>query len=342
MAAVSTIGLDIGSTTVRAVEATRNKGGTVVVNNFGQALLPQGAVSGGVINDDRAVTAALRHMWTRFGFRSKDVVLGILNQQAIVREVDVTNVPLKEMRETLPFQVRDVLPMPVEDALLDFYPLEKPTKRDTIHGLLIAAPKDAVMTSVYAVERAGLRVMKVDLSSFAALRAAGRINGETEAIVDVGASATNIIIHTDGVPHIVRSIPRGGAEITRMMANRMGLESEEAELVKCRSGLRPEEGSENAEVVREAVRPLINEIRSSLNYYDKTQQLRPVSHLALVGGGAHLPGLTDALTDALGVRTYLSDPLQHVEDSRRGGRHDILGRFGSSAAVSIGLTLGAA
>lgn len=342
MSAVNTIGLDIGSTSIRAIEATRTKDRTVVVNNFGQALLPPGAVSGGVINDDRAVTSALRHMWTRFGFRSKDVTLGILNQQAIVREVDVTNVPMKEMRQTLAYQVRDVLPMPAEDALLDFYPLEKPTKRDTIHGLLIAAPKDAVITTVLAVERAGLHVVQVDLASFAALRAAGRINGETEAIIDVGASATNIIIHTDGIPHIVRSIPRGGAEITRMMANRMGLEPEEAELVKCRSGLRPEEGSENAEVVREAVRPLINEIRSSLNYYDKTQQNRPVSQLALVGGGANLPGLTEALTDALGVRSYLSDPLQHVNDSRRGGRHDILGRYGSSAAVSIGLTLGAA
>ena len=95
-------------------------------------------------------------------------------------------------------------------------------------------------------------------------------------------------------------------------------------------------------MIIEALRPLISEIRSSLEYYQATGPREPVSRLALVGGGALLPGLIERLTDELGVPAYLSDPLQWVSDSRRGGRHDVLGRFRSSAAVSIGLTLGAA
>jgi type IV pilus assembly protein PilM len=102
------------------------------------------------------------------------------------------------------------------------------------------------------------------------------------------------------------------------------------------------EGPESAEVVAEAIRPLVNEIRSSLNYFTSSNPNSHVSRLALVGGAALLPGLTDRLSESLGVPTCLSDPLQRVNDSRRGGRHDALGRFRSSAAVSIGLTLGAA
>jgi type IV pilus assembly protein PilM len=107
-------------------------------------------------------------------------------------------------------------------------------------------------------------------------------------------------------------------------------------------GLIRGEGPETSEVVTEALRPLIAEIRGSFNYFAQGHPNERVNRLALVGGASLLPGLTDRLSRELGVPTFLSDPLQRVSDLRRGGRHDVLARFRSSAAVSIGLTLGAA
>ena len=342
MAALTLTGVDVGSTSIRAVEATRTKD-KPVISNFGQAILPEGAVVGGVVKDDRAVTAAIRQLWTGKNFRSRSVILGVTHQQVVVRDVEVSNLPPKEMKQALPFQVRDVVPMPLDQALIDFYPLEDGANKDTVRGLLIAAPKEAVINTVRAVERAGLHVAQVDLACFAALRAAAQVSEDTEAVIDIGANGTNIIIHTDGVPDIVRTIPRGGAEITRLMSTRLNMSFAEAETLKCRVGLIAGEGPETTEVVSEAIRPLINEIRSSLNYYHSSAgSTARVKRLALVGGAALLPGLVDEITRQLGVPTYLSDPLQRVNDSRSGGRHDVLGRFRSSAAVSIGLMLGAA
>jgi type IV pilus assembly protein PilM len=335
------VGLDIGSTSIRAVEASIAKD-RPVVNNFGQALLPSGAVVGGVVKDDRAVTSALRQLWTSHTFGTRSVVLAVTHQQVIVREIDVSNLPAKDLKQALPFLVRDVLPLPVDQALLDFYPLEEPGKAETVHGLLIAAPKEAVIDTVRAVEAANLHVVKVDLACFAALRAAAHLNHDTEAVVDIGANGTTIVIHTDGTPKIVRTVPRGGAEITKMLATRLGMPAAEAETLKCRVGLIRGEGPESAEVTAEAIRPLVSELRHSLNYFTSAHPDRRVSRLALVGGAAMLPGLTEVLTQQLGVPAYLSDPMQRVSDPRRGGRHDVLGRFRSSAAVSIGLTLGAA
>jgi type IV pilus assembly protein PilM len=340
MAGANPIGLDIGSVSVRAVETARTKDGPVVTN-FGQVALPQGAVTGGVVQDDKAVTQALKHLWTTSKFRSREVVLGVTNPQVVVREMSVAKLPEKELRQSLPFQVRDMLPLPVDKSLLDFYPLSESTEDSTVRGLLIAAPKDAVTTAVAAIERAGLRVARVDLASFALLRALSYLDGTIEALVDIGAQATTVVIHSDGEPLIVRTIPRGGAEVTEMIATRLGATFAEAEALKCRVGLSTDEGPETAEVIREAVRPLIGEIRNSFAYLTAGGRNSRVARLALSGGGALLPGLIEALHDQLGVEAVLPDPTMRLREPRRGGRHRF-DHFRSSVAVSIGLTLGAA
>jgi type IV pilus assembly protein PilM len=335
------VGLDIGSTAVRAVQATRN-GAHAVINHFGMEVLPEGAVVAGVVKDDRAVTSALKDLWSNSSFKTKKVALGVTHQQVVVREIEVANLPAKEFRQALPFLVKDVLPLRAEDAILDFHRLADPGKGETVRGLLIAVPKDSVLQLVRAVERAGLQVEQVDLACFAALRAAAQLCAETEALVDLGANASNIVIHTDGVPQIVRNIPRGGAEVTKLVASRLELSLPDAEALKVRAGLDRRDEPETADVVAEALRPLITELRTSLRYHEAANPGAPVRRLALVGGAAQLRGLPEHLGAALGVPVELADPFQRVDDTRRGGRHDLLGRSRSSAAVSIGLTLGAA
>jgi type IV pilus assembly protein PilM len=342
VSATTLVGLDIGSTSIRAVEATIGKE-QPVIDNFGQVFLPPGTVIGGVIKDGRVVTTALRQLWTSHTFTTKNVVLGVTHQQVVVREIEIARLPQKELRQALPFLVRDVLPLPVDEALLDFYPLEdRKASGETMRGLLIAAPKQPVIEQVHAVEAAGLHVEQVDLSCFAALRASAHLAKDTEALLDIGANGTNIIVHTDGTPKIVRTIPRGGAEVTTLLATRLGISNSDAETIKCRVGLNHEENDESADIVNEAIRPLITEIRSSFTYLSSSNPGERVRRLALVGGAALLPGLPEKLTEELGMPAFLSDPLQRVVDPRQGGRHDVLGRFRSSAAVSIGLTLGAA
>jgi type IV pilus assembly protein PilM len=339
MAASSTIGLDIGSTSVRAVETSRGKSGPVILS-AGHAPLPPGAVAGGVVQDDKAVTAALKRLWSGTKFRSRHVVLGVTSPQVVVREMSMSNMPRAELRKSLPFQVRDVLPLPVERSLLDFFPLEKPGNNKTVRGLLIAAPKDAVTIAVQAIERAGLHVARVDLASFALLRAASLLDTQVEAIVDIGAQVTTVVVHLDGEPLIVRTIPRGGAEITELVAARIGATVPEADALKCRIGLRTEEGPETAEVISEAVRPLINEIRSSFAYLHAGERHTRVARLALTGGGSLLPGFVDLLSTQLELPVVVADPMVRLRE--RSSKQGDLELFRSSAAVSVGLTLGVA
>jgi type IV pilus assembly protein PilM len=334
------IGLDIGSTCVRATQGGRGKT-TPTVTHFGQEPLPPGAVQAGVVHDDKAVTAAVKQLWSTAKLRGRDVVIGVTNPQIVVRPMSVSNLPARELRSSLPFQVRDALPLPVEKSLLDFQPLEDPGKEKTVRGLLVAAPKEPVIATVQAVERAGLHVARVDVASLALLRAVSRLDGQVEAIVDIGAHATTVVVHADGEPLIVRTVPRGGADITDQIANRLGANRDEAETLKCRVGLQAAEGPETADVIREAIRPLLGEVRSSFAYVTSGERQTRVARLVLSGGSALMPGLAAYLGQELGVDVVPADPSVRVRDLR-GGRRDHLQPLQSSASISVGLTLRAA
>jgi type IV pilus assembly protein PilM len=338
--AVTSIGLDIGSSSIRAVEVRRTKD-EYSLSNFGQIPLAPGTMHGGVVQDPVAVTSALKQLWATSRFATKNVVLGVTNPQLVVREMAVSNLPAKAMRQSLPFQVKDALPLAVEKALLDFYPLEEPGDSPTVRGLLIAMPRDAVMAMVTAVERAGLHVKGVDLDAFALLRAASRLDAQVEAIVDIGLDVTSLVVHADGEPLIVRTVPRGGIEITETIATRLGVSGSEAELLKCRFGLHGDGRPETAEAAVEAVRPLVSELRSSFTYLASGERQKQVTRLAICGGSALMPGLAEHLQNELRIGVMYADGISRLRGARR-GRDRVFDSFVPSAAVSIGLTLGAA
>src|SRR3954469_7381381 len=190
------VGLDIGTSGVRAAELTMGKG-PATLERFGQVALPLGAVRDGEVIDSDAVAAAIKQLWTQAKFSSKKVVVGVSNQKVVVRQVDLPWLPVNELRKSLQFQVQDFIPMPVDQAILDFHPLEEFTNdagARMLRVLLVAASRDMVGSAVEAVEKAGLEPAMVDLTSFAVLRSlvsgSGMGSVEAEALVDIGASVT--------------------------------------------------------------------------------------------------------------------------------------------------------
>jgi type IV pilus assembly protein PilM len=231
------IGLDIGTSGVRAAELSFGKGG-VTLERFGQIAVPEGAVRDGEVMDTAAVASAIKQLWSHTRFSHKNVVMGVANQRVIVRQVDLPWMPAAELKESLAFQVQDFLPMPVDQTLLDFHPLEEVTGTGGARlqrGLLVAAARDMVLSNVRAVEQAGLKPIMVDLTSFAVLRSVstiGVVDSEIEALVDIGARVTNIVVHSGGVPHFVRILLMGGQDVTDAIASNMGVTHEQAEALK--------------------------------------------------------------------------------------------------------------
>ena len=347
MAGRTAIGLDIGTSGVRAAELSFGKDG-ITLEKFGQVAVPVGAVRDGEVVDGDAVTAAVRQLWQATRFGHKRVVLGVANQRVIVRQVDLPAMAPAELRKALPFQVQDFLPMPVDEAVLDFHPLEDVTDASgnrLRRGLLVAASRETVLANVRCAQKAGLTVSSVDLTSFALLRAVGtRLDPEvgTEALVDVGARVTNVVVHSGGVPRFVRILLMGGADITDALSERLGVDIEDAEGIKQQVGLAPADDADAAARSVEATAgAFIDEVRGSLDYYAASHPAAPVERLVVSGGGSQLSGLVDRLEGATRLRVRAGNPIGTMQVGRTGLDDDQLALIQPLAAVPVGLALGA-
>ena len=347
-------GLELGSTAVRAVVVgNRAATGAPIVQRAASVPLPAGAMVGGVVREPPAVTAALRRLGAQHGLRGNRVVLGIGTPLLVVRPLTLPAMPPEELRRALPFQARDVLPFPVADAVLDFSPLPRPGSAPSsgpVDGLLTAAPRTAVLAAVQAVQAAGFTIDRVDLSPFGVLRSTGSAGPVVEALIDIGAELTTIVIHRHGIPHVVRVIAFGGRRLTDRLADALGVAAAEAELAKRSVGVVGD--SMPALQLRDELRPLLAELRASLRYFVSTVG-STVQRALLTGGSAGLPGLAGLLTDELDLRVEVASSLRHLAGGGYGGGRvrdwagdEVGGSAGdgpggmAASAVAVGLALG--
>lgn len=348
MAGRTAIGLDIGTSGVRAAELSFGKHG-ITLEKFGQVAVHEGAVRDGEVIDGAAVASAIKQLWGATRFSHKNVVLGVANQRVIVRTVDLPYMPAADLKKALPFQVQDFLPIPVDQAVLDFHPLETLTDASgsrTQRGLLVAASRDTVLANVTCAESAGLRVSMVDLTSFAVLRSVGKrtdVDVHTEALVDIGARVTNIVVHSGGVPRFVRILLMGGQDITDAVAERLGVPQVEAEGLKQDMGLyvAPGELANASRAVESTASTFIDEVRGSLDYYRASHPDAQVERVVLSGGGSLLRGLSDRLGNATGLPVKAGDPMASMQIGKTGLDESQLAVVQPLAAVPVGLALGA-
>jgi type IV pilus assembly protein PilM len=341
------VGVDIGSSSLRAVEVSDADKARPTVLRVYEAALPDGAVSRGEVLEANTVASVLKQVWSKGGFKSKNVVLGMGNQRVLSRDLTVPKMSLRRIRESLPFQVQDLLPVPVADALLDFYPVSESEGENgpVVHGLLIAAVKDAVLGNVKAVQLAGLSPVEVDLIPFALCRVLlTRPKVETTtALIDVGASTTTVVVATNGVPQFVRIIPSGSDDLTQALVTRLELTPQDAATTKISLGRATQvssvEEQRAVEVIYEVTNELLVSLRNTVNYFANTRPQDPVRQVVLTGGGAATQGFAHALGEMVRIPVVMGDPFQSVALSRS-LKADELRSSASAMTVALGLALG--
>lgn len=315
-----TVGLDIGTSAVRAAEIDTSKSPPVLLT-YGQVGLPPGSLVDGEIRDATSVAEAIEKLWKNGQFGGSSVIVGIAGLRAITREIDLPYVPDDEVESAVRFQSEEVIPFPPDQTILSSQVLSDYTNDDGAkmrRVLVAAAHVDLVNGVIDAVERGGLTVEGVDLTSSALVRAVGGYHDsdQPEAVVSIGAGLSVVVVHQNGRPQFVRTIGSGGNSTTAAISAALDIPILDAETVKYRFGEASTQVQAAERIAQPSMLELVDEIRNSIQYFASLPGRLPVSQVLVTGGGSELDGLVPMLEAQVRIPVRIVSPLDRMDVSK--------------------------
>lgn len=310
----TTVGLDIGSSAVRAVEVTRSRGGQRKVRHRGSVPLPRGAVEGGVVQDTATVAAALRRLWNEHKFSSRDVRIGVGSRSVLARQLELDWMSNQDLKKSLRYQVAELLPVAVDEANLDHVYLGERTEPGQAVGepdrriakvLLVATARDTVDELTRCCHLAKLKPLTADLGALALIRLAAESSAGavTEVVIDVGVDKLTVAFYTGTVPHFVRVIYGfGSGMVTRLLTEQTHMEWDAAEEMKSKIALAlPGTAPTYLEqqIAGDAVRAMLAEVRGTIDFHVTSDPDHVPTSVAVTGRMAIMPGFIEHAAAAL-------------------------------------------
>jgi len=345
------VGLKVGASQLAAARIANN--GSAELLQVAREPLEPGIVVGGELRDPDALAAALKDFFTKHKLPKKGVRLGIANNRIGVRTFDIAGInDQKQLTNAIRFRAQEALPIPIDQAVLDYQVLGEgvdddgqPTKRI----LLVVAYRELVDRYMDACKKAGIQLMGIDLEAFALLRALqapqeGTGSDPSAALVAVaiGHDRSTFAVSDGRICEFTRVLEWGGSALNVAIARALDAAPSEVDGVKralaltdemVPEGLNAEQAKKARDAMRRAIQTFARELVSSLQYYQNQPGSLGIGEIVLTGGTAHLHGLAGELERLIGVRVRVGDPLARMKVSKKVGETEQVG----SLAVAIGL-----
>jgi type IV pilus assembly protein PilM len=338
------VGLDIGTSSVKALELKETSRGYQLVNFAVNPIQPQAVVDGAIM-DANAIIESITQLFRDTKIRNRNVVMGISGHSVIVKKISLPEMSAEELEESIHWEAEQYIPFDIDDVSLDFEILEtsSPTEEGKMDVILVAVKRDKIDEATSLVIQAGLTPVVVDLEAFA-LQNAYEINYEIEvgknvALIDVGAGVMNINVIQEGVSVFTRDISVGGNQYTEALQKELNVSYDQAESIKKGDIV---EGVDQAQVlpVIEAVSDnLAMEIQRSFDFFRATASEREIQKIVLSGGTARIRGLDEFISQRLGVPVIINNPFQNIKFSEKRFDPSYIMDIAPTAAVVVGLAL---
>ncbi len=333
----SCIGLDIGSSYLKAVQLKDTKGG-YELELFDILPLPPELIVDGAIIDSLRLVDSLKELVRKAKIKAKDVVISIAGHSSvIIKRVSLPDMSEEELSESIKFEAEQYIPFDIEDVNLDFQilgPKEEPGQMDVI---LVAVKKDIINDYISVVNEAGLNCIIVDVNSFA-LENIYEVNYEIKpakniALVNIGASTINMNILRGGVSVFTRDSAVGSNLHTEVLQREFNLTYEVAERLKrgeVVENVSPEDAISVMEVASEEI---IGEVNRSFEFFHEE-----ISEVILSGGCALIKNFSKLFAEKIGVETKIIQPFKNIKIPKK---FDVayLEEIAPLLAVATGLAL---
>ena len=342
--AKSLVGLDIGSSAVKAVEL-KPAGKAFKVSAFGSEAVPPDSIVDGAIIDGGAVADAIRRLFTSGAIKTKDVAASLSGNAVIVKKITLPQMSEGELAESIYWEAEQYIPFDIQDVNLDYQILDKggDVGKATMDVLLVAAKKEKIADYTGVIAQAGRSAVVVDVDAFA-LQNAYEVNygiepGAIVALLNAGASATNINILNGDQSVFTRDISIGGNAYTEALQKELNLPFDLADQLK--RGM-PVDGVtyEDAKpVLRAVTENVMLEIQKTFDFFKTTASSDRIDRIMLSGGASRAEGFTEMLSDRFDAPVEGLDPFKRVGFDAKKFQIQSAAEIAPTAAVAVGLAL---
>jgi type IV pilus assembly protein PilM len=339
------VGLSIGASELAAAVVVNN--GRPKLVKAARHTLPPDVVAAGEVRDSEALANEIAAFFSAADLPRKNIRLGIGSSRTGVRLFERPTVDdPRQLANAIRFRAYETLPIPIEEAMLDYHVVEDTTAPDRV--LLAVAYRDLVDRFAATCAAAKIELAGIDIEAFALLRAvggdplpAGERAEAARVAVSIGHDRTTVAVSDGRVCEFTRVLDWGGARVTAAIERALETDTEEAEKIKrtldmagnASEGSGDERNIRALEAARREVSSLARELASSLHFYQDQPDSLGFAEIIITCGGAHLQGLAAQLEELIGIHVRVADPFARV-----GAGHGISsGGQDGSLAVAIGL-----
>ena len=339
----SMVGVDIGSSSVKAVEL-QGRGKDLQLLSLGFEALEADSVVDGQIIELNAVSNAISNIFNEHKIKTTQVAAGVNGHSVIVKNIVLPQMSDGELQESFAWHAEEHIPFDISDVNLDYHVMDR--SGDAIHVLMAACKRDKVANLKQTIQLAGKQPTIIDVDAFA-LQNCYELNydpqpGQVVALLNIGASTTNINI-LNGVRSVfTRDATFGGNQYTSLLQKELGLTFDQAESVK--RGMPLPEGAEVRDVgpIMDTVSDILAlEIQKTMDFYRATVEDgdTAVQKILISGGGSKLTGLADFLARRFEVSIEMFDPFRKIKVDARGFDPDYMREIVPELAIAVGLAL---
>lgn len=358
----SYLGIDIGSSSIKVVELMNVNGRPrLVTYGFTEKKMDDWQDEDASGRTD-GVAKAVSEICQKSKTNSKKVITALPNFSVFTSILNLPDMPKKELASSVSWEAKKIIPMPLEDIILDWKIIsetdakisqdklpDQPTQevsslkkifsrpQKNLKILLTGASKNLVKKYIDIFNQAGLNLLSLETENFAVVRSLVGNDKSVIMLVDLGALTSSLAIIEKGVPVLSRSIEVGGIMITRAISHSMNVNMERAEQFKQDMSL-DSEGANNSlpQTVEKSFGAILNEIKYTINFYQE-QNHKKIEKIILTGGSSLLGNLPGYISRTLNINTYVGDPWARVIFPTE--LKPILDRLGARFAVAIGLAM---
>jgi type IV pilus assembly protein PilM len=335
------VGLDIGSSSVKAIEL-KPAGKGFRVSALGVESVPPDSIVDGAIIDGGAVADAVRRLFANKRFKAKDVVASLSGNSVIVKKITLPTMTEAELSESIYWEAEQYIPFDIQDVNLDYEILD-PGASGSMEVLLVAAKKDKIADYTNVISQAGKTPVIVDVDVFA-LQNAFEANYGFEpsavvAILNAGASAININILSGAQSVFTRDLSMGGNAFTEAVQKELNLPYESAEQLKKGQDVDGATYEDARAVLRAMTDNVLLEVEKTFDFFKATASSDRIDRIMLCGGASRVEGFAESLRERFGTEVEQFDPFRQVAIDPKKVGVDNVDDFGPVAAVAMGLAL---